>query len=104
MIYNYVLLYYLYTEAEGCQRPTTPQYAVVVPDSRFYDDETFISYGCTDGRAISQGSLARQCVNGTWTGTVPKCIGKYHASSYCVMIQNVYYATFRNISDILYSH
>ena len=51
-----------------CGRPGSPQNGAVD-----YENENSASYTCDEGFVILGGDKFRHCVNGTWTGDVPRC-------------------------------
>ena len=51
-----------------CGRPGSPQNGTFA-----YANETTVNYTCNHGFVISGDDKTRHCLNGTWTGNVPRC-------------------------------
>lgn len=64
----------------SCYRPEIPVHSVLNPDKMIYLSGDAVSYDCdTGGLSIKLESRIRTCVNGTWTGTTPRCLCEsYH--------------------------
>ena len=54
--------------SEMCGRPGSPQNGTFA-----YANETTVNYTCSHGFVISGDDKTRHCLNGTWTGNVPRC-------------------------------
>ena len=54
--------------SEMCGRPGSPQNGVLA-----YENDFAVGYTCDEGFALWDGDKTRKCVNGSWTGNVPRC-------------------------------
>lgn len=84
-INKYSFYYYYLAACEPCGRPEIPHGGYLSLPTSTSDISHIQSYAtgesvtvrCGTGLILLHGNLVRQCINGTWSGSSPLCVGKY---------------------------